>query len=493
MSIVSPSEAGAVRHRLIALTLVFTLLAAACGGGDSTTEGDSSSAAADDSSTDDASTDDSAATSTDDSSAESTDDSTSESDDSEDSEDSTESDEPLTASARGVTETEIHIGISMLDFDALKDLSLVQEGWGDQIAVYDALIGEINARGGVHGRMIVPHYEHYSPLGSTFAEAACTALTKDVETFVVLGGFQGPAETVNTCIVDINATILVGGVQTAERLAVAQAPWVVVGASAGRVLQSMMSVLDQDGRVAGRQVAIVGAVDREEVFDSAAEILGQFGLSPVIEVFNDAPAGDVPATDARWEVIAENIRASGADTVLLIGSTQGGLRGIKAAGLDVEVWAADSTGLENLGRETTADDADGALTVVSLTDNQQWNHETMAPCRAIVAAGVPELPSKDPNDHVDGEERWYKSVHTYCRLVGALEALLIGAGRNPTQDSMYAAIDNYGQGSLPGMPYVSLGPGKSDLNDTFQLAQYDANEGEAGGLVSISDPVDVTP
>ena len=35
--------------------------------------------------------------------------------------------------------------------------------------------------------------------------------------------------------------------------------------------------------------------------------------------------------------------------------------------------------------------------------------------------------------------------------------------------------------------------GKSDLNDTFQLAQYDANEGEAGGLVSISDPVDVTP
>ena len=169
MSIVSPSEAGAVRHRLIALTLVFTLLAAACGGGDSTAEGDSSSAAADDSSTDDASTDDSAATSTDDSSAESTDDSTSESDDSEDSEDSTESDEPLTASARGVTETEIHIGISMLDFDALKDLSLVQEGWGDQIAVYDALIGEINARGGVHGRMIVPHYEHYSPLGSTFA------------------------------------------------------------------------------------------------------------------------------------------------------------------------------------------------------------------------------------------------------------------------------------------------------------------------------------
>ena len=486
MSIVSPSEAGVVRHRLIALTLVFTLLAAACSGSDANgVVPDSSSAADDDSSADDA-----AAASTDDSSADSTDDSTSDGDESDE---SAESDEPLTASARGVTETEIHVGVSMLDFDALKDLSLVQEGWGDQIAVYEALFDEINARGGIHGRMIVPHYEHYSPLGSTFAEAACTALTKDVETFVVLGGFQGPAETVNTCIVDINATILVGGVQTAERLAVAQAPWVVIGAQAGRVLQSMMSVLDQNGRVAGRQVAIVGAVDREEVFDSAADILAQFGISPVIEIFNDAPAGDVPATDARWEVIAENIRASGADTVLLIGSTQGGLRGIKSAGLDVEVWAADATGLENLGRETTADDADGALTVVALTDNQQWNHETMAPCREIVAAAVPELPSKDPKDHVDGEERWYKSMHSYCRLVGALEALLVGAGRNPTQDSMYAAIDNYGQGSLPGMPYVSLGPGKSDLNDTFQLAQYDANEGEAGGLVSISDPVDVTP
>ncbi|MDG1409916.1 MAG: ABC transporter substrate-binding protein [Acidimicrobiales bacterium] len=486
----SPSDVGAVRHRLTVLALAFTLLAAACSGSDSTSEGDSSSVAADDSSTEDTSTDDSAAASTDDSSTDSTEDSASES---EDSEDSAESDEPLTASYRGITETEIHIGVAMLDFDALKEFKLVEEGWGDQIVVYNALIDEINSRGGIHGRMIVPHFEHYSPLGSTEAEAACTALTKDIETFAVLGGFQGPAEVANTCVVDINATVLIGGVQTAERLAVAQAPWVVVGASAGRVLQSMMSVLDQDGRVAGRQVAVVGAVDREEVFDSASDILSEFGVSPVIEIFNDAPAGDVPATDARWEIIAENIRASGADTVLLIGSTQGGLRGIKAAGLDVEVWAADATGLENLGRETTAEDADGALTVVALTDNQQWNHETMAPCRAIVAAAVPELPSKDPNDHVDGEERWYKSVHSYCRLVGAMETLLVGAGRNPTQDSLYAAIDNYGDGSLPGMPYVSLGPGKSDLNDTFQLAQYDVNEGEAGGLVSISDPVDVTP
>ncbi|MBT5139126.1 MAG: hypothetical protein HOM37_08760, partial [Acidimicrobiaceae bacterium] len=329
----SPSDVGAVRHRLTVLALAFTLLAAACSGSDSTSEGDSSSVAADDSSTEDTSTDDSAAASTDDSSTDSTEDSASES------EDSAESDEPLTASYRGITETEIHIGVAMLDFDALKEFKLVEEGWGDQIVVYNALIDEINSRGGIHGRMIVPHFEHYSPLGSTEAEAACTALTKDIETFAVLGGFQGPAEVANTCVVDINATVLIGGVQTAERLAVAQAPWVVVGASAGRVLQSMMSVLDQDGRVAGRQVAVVGAVDREEVFDSASDILSEFGVSPVIEIFNDAPAGDVPATDARWEIIAENIRASGADTVLLIGSTQGGLRGIKAAGLDVEVWA----------------------------------------------------------------------------------------------------------------------------------------------------------
>ena len=406
---------------------------------------------------------------------------------------STEPLEPLTASARGVTETEIHIGVSMLDFDALKQFNLVEEGWGDQIQVYDAFIDEINARGGIHGRMIVPHYEHYSPLGSTEAEAACIALTQDVETFAVLGGFLGPAEVVNTCIVDINETVLIGGVQTAERLSVARAPWVSGPAQASRSLRAFLTVLQQSGRMEDRSVAVIGAIEREEVYDGAGDLLAEFGVDPVLKAFNDAPAGDVPATDARWEVLAENIRAVGADTILLIGSTQGGLRGIKAGGLDVEVWAAESTGLENLGQETTADDAEGAITSLALTDQQQWDHESTVECREIARSAISELPAKGPEAHADGEERWYKGVHLYCRNVRIFEMLMTAAGRNPDQESFYAAIDGLGEVSLPGMPFASVGSGKPDFNDTFQLAQFDSSQGEAGALVSITDLFDVTP
>ena len=57
----------------------------------------------------------------------------------------------LTASWTGVTEDTITVGISMLDFDFLVSSNLSPAGWGDQQAVWEALIADLNDRGGIHG------------------------------------------------------------------------------------------------------------------------------------------------------------------------------------------------------------------------------------------------------------------------------------------------------------------------------------------------------
>ena len=400
---------------------------------------------------------------------------------------------PLTASFRGVTPTEIHIGVSMLDFGALAEFNLVTEGWGDQIQVYQSFIDDLNSRGGINGRMLVPHYELYSPLGSTEAEAACVALTADIETFAVLGGFLGPAEVANGCIVDINDTVLVGGRQTAERLAQAKAPWLDTPAQRERRLSVFLELLDQDGRLAGANVAVIGSIEQEDIYNSAGDVFAAKGVEPVLEALNDVPQGESVAADARWQVLAENIRASGADTVLLIGSTQAGVRGVSTNGLDVEVWVLESTGLENLGADTTPADAHGAITITGLTDQQAWNHESVADCRAIFAAAHPEVTLMDPDEHEDGDEKWFKSIHLYCRLLRIFELVATEAGPDLTQDSFAAAADRIGEISLPAVPFASFGPGKPDASDSFQLAQFDQNEGENGALLSISELLDGTP
>ena len=59
-----------------------------------------------------------------------------------------------TASWRGVTEDTITVGVSMLDFETLVEINLSPAGWGDQQGVWEALIANLNANGGINGRTV---------------------------------------------------------------------------------------------------------------------------------------------------------------------------------------------------------------------------------------------------------------------------------------------------------------------------------------------------
>ena len=60
---------------------------------------------------------------------------------------------PLTASFRGVTPTEIRIGITSLNAE------MFMFDQGDLAAKWQVAVDAVNAKGGIHGRMLVPFIE----------------------------------------------------------------------------------------------------------------------------------------------------------------------------------------------------------------------------------------------------------------------------------------------------------------------------------------------
>ena len=77
-----------------------------------------------------------------------------------------------TSNGTGVTAGSIKVGISMVDFDAIKQF--VDFNHGNQRKAYEAFIADINKNGGINGRKLVPVYESFSPIGSAGASGVCT-------------------------------------------------------------------------------------------------------------------------------------------------------------------------------------------------------------------------------------------------------------------------------------------------------------------------------
>ena len=86
--------------------------------------------------------------------------------------------------APGVTSDTIKVGVTFVDLSSLKDV--LNLDLGDYQGAYQALFDDINAKGGINGRKIEATYAPASPVGTEASAAACTKLTQDDPSFVVM-------------------------------------------------------------------------------------------------------------------------------------------------------------------------------------------------------------------------------------------------------------------------------------------------------------------
>lgn len=86
----------------------------------------------------------------------------------------------------GISATTIKVGIPYVDYSAVDRQFELQIDQGNYPDAYNALIANLNAHGGVHGRKIVPVFVAVNPTGAAAATTACTQLTEDEPVFVAM-------------------------------------------------------------------------------------------------------------------------------------------------------------------------------------------------------------------------------------------------------------------------------------------------------------------
>lgn len=401
----------------------------------------------------------------------------------------------LTESWRGVTADTINVGVSMLNFKLLVDLGLSPAGWGDQQAVWEALIDNVNANGGINGRMLNAAYEFYSPIDPADAERACSALTQDFESFAVLGGFVGPASPADVCVTGTNETIMVGGEIAGDELEQAKVPWFHSAATADYATINLFNLLEQTGRLDGAVVYTMGGSAAAQQEESVLAELDRRGIDVVGSTIIEAGDGDTLAQDAELAVAFERFKSSGANTLMVFGTPSSEIRGAGAAGLsgEIAIWSNNPGGLANLGATITDKSiADGVLTATGATDDEIWDDPAFqSDCVEPVASRLPDADFRLPSTYEAEDENWFNSLRRYCHALSIFVQIATEAGGDltPTSfgDTAYGpAFDDF---RVPGLGPASLSPEKRGALDSLRLSVYDSTLGD-GGLAPLTELLD---
>jgi len=401
----------------------------------------------------------------------------------------------LTASWRGVTADTITIGVSMLDFGLLQERGYMAAGWGDQQGVFQALVDDLNAGGGILGRDVVAVYDYYSPIDAADAERACTVLTQDREVFAAVLGFVGPAAgTADPCFVATNDTPLVGGEHTPGELVQATAPWFNVEPGTEAHTSALLDLLVRTGRSDGARVFVVShpaaAGDEPLVLDG----LSARGIEVVGEAVLAAGDNDTTAQDQLMQVIAERIRADGADTVMINGNPASIIRGLGLNGLldSVTVWSNDAAGLNNLGETLDHEWARGVIASDGPSELDIWNDDVFQDCvRAVDDAGI-GADLQPTAELADDDENWFNPTRRYCGHLSLFAQIAAAAGPDLTPETFEQAAYTLTDFVLPGAPANSLSPTKLGARDLYRLTTFDPDVGN-GENVPLTDLIDIVP
>ncbi len=352
--------------------------------------------------------------------------------------------------APGVTADSIKIGIVWYDLSSL--VSVLHINDGDFVKAYQAIVDDVNAKGGIHGRKLDASFAGFNPTSATDAQSACTKLTQDDKVFAAVGFYL--ADQV-LCYVDTNATATIGGAQTAARLAQAKAPWFTT--DAGENLEvNVVKTLAKQGKLDGKLAVMAAAADQDLLKDKIQPALGAAGIKPVETAILDAPTTDSTATYAQAETISEKFKAAGATKVLVVGESGPGsyLPGLAKTDYRPQVVVSDLFGMNaytaNKGNDfSVLKDAVSGGTFGPPDAQLALGGVTKACMDVQRKAGIVIKPSSTVKP---GDPDQFVASIMACTQMDLLIAILQKAGPTLNYGTFAAAGNALGKVDLPGFP-----------------------------------------
>ncbi|MGI9603441.1 MAG: ABC transporter substrate-binding protein [Acidimicrobiales bacterium] len=377
----------------------------------------------------------------------------------------------------GVTDDSIDVGVVALDWEALAELG-VDLGRGTSIDLYTAALEVINENGGVHGRMIELHPQVVFPVGSEESDAACVALTEDIEVFVTFGAMLGDAVL---CYTELHESAVIGAASRSdERIARARAPYVTVIGAQSDSARNFVSLMDEQGLLEGRTIGVLGAVDVDEAtYDAVFAALVEAGYDPVPGLIggnND----DLTGSAADQGIILERMTAAGVEVTVSTVGVPLVITNAIDAGYETDQWLF--SGLPSAAALADAavdfDYLEGAVGVspspVGTSDQLTLDQD---PLTADCLDRLSEATGRELSLALDGQPNDLNSYLFSCSGAVILQQALELAGPELDEASFAAALESIGDITLPGYGAGNLSPGHLGAVDTLRLVEFDHESG----------------
>ena len=393
----------------------------------------------------------------------------------------------LTASFRGITATEIKIGVVVVDFACIAQF--VDFTQGDAEKILNALVDNLNKNGGIGGRQIKTVFKKLCPLNPQDTAAACTSFTDDEQVFAVIGIYDTPPSDGSNqlCIAKDKDTVLIDELTTGKTIDGATPGLLLTPHIASeRQLKALLALMKDKNTLSGKTVALLADQNNEE---SATQSVKAFtdatglktGSTAVLTITNE----DTTASQAQLDSFIEKWKQEGVNALVMSGllvSAKQFVEKIKAAIPGITLITDDSGTGEQANDEvkagTTPNPYEGLITMAGLNDDETFALPGVQACVKAYqdATGETVVAPKDLKPGADGKtDRTFEGLEDRCNELSILKQILEKAGPNPTNDSWIAAVNGFGAIKLPTAEISSFGQGKYDAADGFRLAQFNSS------------------
>lgn len=382
----------------------------------------------------------------------------------------------------GVTATTVKVGFLLLDIASATRIAGGLTGIDpeQQRRAAQVYVDEINARGGIQGRRIVPEYRTFDVLSRDDQRAACLELVEDKKVFAVIaaGGFGGPPVL---CVTQEHRTPLIN-------LSSGGTPRQYVDRSAGmlftifqlgdRQMSSWVAELDARNALRGKAIGILS----DESSDPGDLVIGG-SLLPSLRAAGHTVthrsrlSADLAVGAGQIGVEVQQMRSKGVEVVLLPAFSTYSSQFVQAAGQQrwSPSWYASDFG--NMSSAAIArnmpENFEGSLA----TTVTRVGEETASMAEPSVDRGCRERYERAAKERLprmkDGEyNNTYGTTLYACGMIDLLAGAVDASGPTLTRAAFSRSLQAAGSVPLPRFGGGAFRPGKFDAADLVRTVRW---------------------
>ena len=403
-----------------------------------------------------------------------------------------------TALGTGVTANSIKVGVMMTDYSCVEQY--IHQTETQQQSDFDIYFNDINAHGGINGRILKPVYEKYCPpqLQPTQELNDCTKLTDDEHVFAAIGDFYDPNGNAQLCFIKQHHTPIVADSLTDALVARGPAGYMVASDIAPeRRLNVILSLLQKDNILAGKTVGTVTtAANRTRVTKIVDPALQQLGVKRGTDAVLSITSGDLNNANSQLDAAIEKWRIDHTNALFMIGedvSSQNFIDRIKQAIPSMQL-ISDTTSVGDGGQTEQQqhqgpNNYDGIISAEGQTGLEHSKTPHYTYCANIWTAAMhkpaplPNVIVKLPNGDQDLQ---YGAMEEACNFVTMFAEIARRVGPYLNNDNWARTVNNYGPIEDMQTIYASIHAGKYDADDTYSLVRFDPTIPPDGDWVHIT-------